>query len=148
MAQRIWDKTDGDKEKQQKIISLRDRSQHDAYMLAAMNGQYESLNWLLNLNDDNKEGDAEDEANLTRHHPSNQKTPLMLCVAADVRRKSDNKDDKVLTEEEKQNYFKCVQLIFSKCAKNKWKDLVLAADSTDANAMYYSCTNANVQVSI
>ena len=144
LTQRIWDKTNGDKELQRKILSLQNKDKYNAFQLAAQNGQYESLNWLLSLNDDNKEGDEEDEANLTQQHPISQSTPLILCVQRDIRKKSEDKEAKVLSDEEKENYFKCVQLIFSKVSNKR--DLVLSMNSVDKTAMTFACDNANLEV--
>eukprot|EP01084_Bolivina_argentea_P081729 147967_1 len=143
MLKRIWDKTKNDKELQKKLLSTTDKQKNNCFLLVCTYGKYESLNWLLSLNDDEKDGDLEDEKNLTQKHADNGNTPLLLCVANDKRTKPKG-DEKVLTDEQKENYFKCVQLIFSKVT-NKM-DLILDTESTkQKDALMFCCSLANLQ---
>ena len=74
-------------------------------------------------------------------------TALILVTSNDVRKKKEGnkKDEKELTDEEKENYFKCVDLIMG-AISDKNKALVLKErDGADKNALMWCCSNGNIQ---
>eukprot|EP01084_Bolivina_argentea_P142409 250190_1 len=144
LATNIWNKTKDNPELQKKLLTTTDQNKNNCFFLVCKNGAYKSLQWLLTLNDESKEEAKEDEENLTQKHVSNGKSPLLMCVEQDDRRESKNKQKKSLTDDEKDNYFKCAKLIFEK-VQNKHV-LVFEADTTGKNALMYACLNANIQI--
>ena len=81
---------------------------------------------------------------MTRHRSG--MNALILVASTDVRKKKEGKqDERVLSDEEKQNYFKCVELIMG-AISDKNKALVLKeTDESQKNALMWCCANGNVQ---
>ena len=71
---------------------------------------------------------------------------LILVTSNDVRKKKEGKkDEKELSDEEKENYFKCVELIMG-AISDKNKALVLKEkDGSQKNALMWCCANGNIQ---
>ena len=82
--------TNGDK-KLDKLLSITDKDKYNCFTLV-VNGNYKCLQWLLTLNDDMENEEEEDEKNLLQKHPTNKKSPLLLAISNDIRKKP--KDDK------------------------------------------------------
>ena len=128
LLQNIWKKTKGDKQYQKKLLSIEDARKSNAFFLVCKNGSFKTLEWLLSLNDDEKDGDKEDEQNLLQTHPRSKITPLLLCVTKSRSR---------LTEEQNENYHRCVQLIFSKVSNKR--SLIFDTTESGQDALMISC---------
>ena len=78
---------------------------------------------------------------------SSGKTPLLLVCSNDIRKKPDSgkKDEKVLTDEQKQDYFQCVELILDAISDENKAQVLKETDSEQKNALMWCCKNANIQ---
>eukprot|EP01084_Bolivina_argentea_P059833 109299_1 len=143
LAQLLWDKTNDDIKLQNKLLTKTDNDKYNAFLAVCRYGEYQSLQWLLSLQNDEKENNEQNEENLTQKHVFNQKTPLLLCVENDIRKKQINKKEKKLTEKQKESYFKCVQLIFSKVSNKSY--IVFDTTKQGIDCLMYCCLNGNIQ---
>eukprot|EP01084_Bolivina_argentea_P081730 147969_1 len=147
LAQIIWNKIGNDKEMQNKLLNITDKDKYNCFLLVCKNGKFDSLKWLLSLNDDEKDEAKEDAQRLTQKHTNTGKTCLLLSVANDDRKKSTDKKQKLIDENDKAStaigYFKCVELIFKK-VQNK-ESLVFETDNDNCDCLQYACKNGNME---
>eukprot|EP01083_Nonionella_stella_P314033 1129763_1 len=134
LVQSIWKKAENDIEMQNRLLSATDKDKNNCFLLAAKNGNAACLKWLLSINQEER------ETMVMQKHTTTGMTALMLAVSNDDRKKDTKKE---LTEEERQSYFACVQMMFD-TVKSK-KELLFEADNNHKNALMYSCDNANEQ---
>eukprot|EP01083_Nonionella_stella_P151407 483661_1 len=146
LAKKIWTRMEHDKALQNKLLNMKDKSKYNCFLLVCKKGRLSSLEWLLHLNNDQPNEAKEDETNLTQKHPTTGATPLILCVENDVRTPptGESANEKELTDEQKDNYAKCVKLIFSK-VQNK-KHLLFDVNKSGTNAFMYAALNGNIEI--
>lgn len=83
--------------------------------------------------------------NLMKKHRAGQNV-LILVTSNDIRKKNDGKGEaKQLTDEQKQDYFKCVELIMSALSDTNKATLLREYDSSSRNALMWACINGNMQ---
>ena len=86
-----------------------------------------------------------DSQTLMKKHRSGMNA-LILVVSNDVRKKQeDKKEEKELTNEQKEAYFKCVELIMGAIDDENKAAVLMEKDDTQNNALMWCCTNGNIQ---
>eukprot|EP01083_Nonionella_stella_P255556 876990_1 len=134
LIQSVWNKAVNDIEIQNRLLNATDKDKNTCFLLAAKNGNASCLKWLLSINQEER------ETVVMQKHTRTGMTALMLAVSNNDCKK-DSKNE--LTEEQRQSYFECVQMMFD-TVKSK-KELLFEVDNKQKNALMYSCDNANVQ---
>ena len=71
---------------------------------------------------------------------------LILVTSNDVRKKPQDKEaEKELTTEQKEDYFKCVELIMGAIDDENKKTVLTDTDESQSNALMWCCFNGNIQ---
>ena len=143
-AKKLWTKTQNDTEQRKALIEAQDAEGYNCFLIASRNGDHQSLEWLLSLNDDRKDEAAEDERNVMTSNKKTGETPLLICVSHDIRKKVDG--EKELTKKEKESYFQCIKLIMATVSPQNKDDLLKERDKKrNFNSIAWCCWNGNIE---